>query len=412
MKDVHMRVFFIMQMCERRVFAPLCRKSNTIRRMNNMNVQNAMSRTWMEVDVDALLHNYHLAASLCQKNTELICVLKANAYGLGLKSVGRILYQAGARSFAVASADEALALRDALKDCDILVMGVAGESREEELIRNRIMMTAGTVKNAVRISAAAVKIGMDALVQIKIDTGLHRLGFTDVSEIEQVLKLPGMQFIGMYSHLALRSHEQSCGQYEAFCAIEKALAEKGYYFEKRHLLDSIGLVRYPEWQLTGVRVGAFLYGNVPPSWERFSESRETVRLCTRVTRVDWVEAGEGIGYDEEPIPARTKVATLAAGYIDGYSRLLSGKGEVLIRGRRCKVLGLVCMDQMMVDVTHAPAVCEGDVAYLLGGGVTLREYAAWGGLNRNECTAVIGSRVPRVYIQNGSVTYVSDVFQG
>ncbi|MBE5777285.1 MAG: alanine racemase [Clostridiales bacterium] len=383
----------------------------TIRRMKDMNVQAAMSRTWMEVDVDALLHNYRLAKSLCHEGVDLICVLKANAYGLGLKSVGKFLYEEGARSFAVATADEALALREALPEGSILVMGPAAECRIAELIESRITLTCGTAENARMISHVAVQMGVCAQVQIKIDTGLHRLGFTDTEEIVQAMTLPGMRFTGLYSHLALRSDEQSAGQYEAFCRIEKQLKDRGVTFEHRHLLDSIGLVWYPDWQLTGVRVGAFLYGNVPPSWERFSESRETVRLCTRVTRVDWVEKGEGIGYDEEPIPERLRVATLAAGYIDGYSRLLSGKGEVILCGKRCKVLGLVCMDQMMVDVTHVPEVREGDVALLLGGGVTLREYAAWGGLNRNECTAVIGTRVPRVYLKDGIITRATDVFQ-
>ncbi|MBR6524570.1 MAG: alanine racemase [Clostridia bacterium] len=377
-----------------------------------MNVQWAMSRTWMEVDLDALKHNYLLAASLCKENVDCVCVLKANAYGLGLKTAGRCLWDAGCTSFAVASADEALALYEALPDADILILGMTGEAQMEKVIRKGIMMTCGTVEDAKLISAAAQKSGIPARVQIKIDTGLHRLGFTDMEKAAQALTLPGMEAEGLYSHLALRSHEQSVEQYETFLHMEEELKQQGFTFKRRHLLDSIGLVRYLDWQMTGVRVGAFLYGNCTPSWERFSETKETVRFCTRVTRVDRVKAGEGIGYDEEPIPEEITVATLAAGYIDGYSRLLSGKGEVIIRGKRCKVLGLVCMDQMMVDVSHVEGVQQGDVAYLLGGGVTLREYAAWGELNRNECLAVIGSRVPRVYMEKGCVVGVSDVFQG
>ena len=377
-----------------------------------MNVQWAMSRTWMEVDLDALKHNYLLAASLCKEQVECVCVLKANAYGLGLKTAGRCLHGAGCRSFAVASADEALALREELPDAEILIMGMTGEVQMEEVIKKNIMMTCGTVEDAQAISSAAVRAGKRARVQIKIDTGLHRLGFTDTDQAAKACAFPCMDVEGLYSHLALRSHEQSVEQYETFLRMEQELKEKGYTFPRRHLLDSIGLVRYPDWQLTGVRVGAFLYGNCTPDWARYSETKETVRFCTRVTRVDKVKAGEGIGYDEEPIPEEITVATLAAGYIDGYSRLLSGKGEVIIRGKRCKVLGLVCMDQMMVDVSHVENVCQGDVAYLLGGGVTLRQYAAWGGLNRNECLAVIGSRVPRVYLENGCVAGVSDTFQG
>ena len=377
-----------------------------------MDVLTAMSRTWLEVDVDALVHNYRLAASLCGEKVSFYCVLKANAYGLGLKSAGQYLYEAGARTFAVASTDEALALREALPDGYILVLGAAGKGRYEALIANDIAITCGSWDNARDISDAAQRMGKEAIVEMKIDTGLHRLGFTDVNEVAAACKLPCIKAVGLYSHLALRGHEQSVGQYETFCKMEAALAAMGVTFARRHILDSIGLVRYQDWQLSGVRVGAFLYGNCPPSWERFHETRETVRFCTRVTRIGWVEKGEGIGYDEEPIKQRTRVATLAAGYIDGYSRLLSGKGEVLIRGKRCKVLGLVCMDQMMVDVTDVPEACENDVAVLLGGGITLREYAAHGDLNRNECMGVIGGRVPRIYMKDGVPVKVSDVFQG
>ena len=243
-------------------------------------------------------------------------------------------------------------------------------------------------------------------MHVKLDTGLHRLGFTDPDEALRIKDLPGLDFEGIYSHLALRSREQSMEQEKLFTAWADQIEAGGMIAKMRHLIDSIGLTRYPEWQMDAVRVGAFLYGNVPVTWERFSEGKNVLTFKARITRIAWVKAGEGVGYDDTPLPRDTRVATLAAGYVDGYSRALSGKGFVSVGGKRAPVLGLVCMDQMMIDVTEIPEAREGGEAVLLGEKVDLREYAALGHLNRNECLAVIGRRVPRVYYRNGKIAAV------
>lgn len=292
-----------------------------------MDIEKAMSRTWMEIDEDAVLHNYRLALSLCKEGVALVPVLKANAYGLGLARIGRLLWDAGAREFAVATADEALRLRETLPQAQILVMGAVTAYQLPELIARDVMVTVGTLQNAMHASEAAQACGKKVQAQLKIDTGLHRLGFESVQEMLPALALPGIEYVGLYSHLALRSDEQSKMQYAAFQRIEEELRKWGYGFEKRHLLDSIGLTRYPDWQMTAVRIGAFLYGNAPGDWKRLKECRETVRFCTRVTRLAWVKQGEGIGYDEEPIEKDLRIATVACGYVDGYSRQLSGVGK-------------------------------------------------------------------------------------
>ena len=372
-----------------------------------MNLERATSRTWLEVDEDALLHNYRLAKSLCDPQTAFICVVKANAYGLGLGRTVRTLAEAGADWFAVAAPEEALETRAQAPQAHVLLMGPAGEGYLPILIRQGIGLTVGTVWDGEKASRAAEKTGCRAKVHIKLDTGLHRLGFADPGEALKLKTLPGLDVQGVYSHLALRSPAQSGEQQRQFAAMTEKLLEGGLAAPMRHLLDSIGLTRYPQWQMEGVRVGAFLYGNVPPGWERFSESRSVVRLKTRVTRVEWVKAGEGVGYDDRPLSRDTLVATLAAGYIDGYPRSLSQRGFVDVHGHRAPVLGLVCMDQMMVDVTGAPAVREGDAVTLLGESIDLREYAQWGQLNRNECMGLIGRRVPRVYFRRGKPVFIS-----
>ena len=371
-----------------------------------MNLNRAMSRAWMEVDEDALIYNYQLAKSLCEDKTTFICVVKANAYGLGIRRTVGTLREAGAEWFAVAAPEEALAARRAAEDAHILLLGPADESYLPALISRGISLTVGTVENAQSASRAAEALGIPALVHVKLDTGLHRLGFTDVKEALKIRDLPGLVFEGVFSHLALRSDEQSHEQYARFLAMTEALAQGGLRPPLRHLLDSIGLTRYPSWQMDGVRVGAFLFGNVPIKWERFSEGKTVVSFKARVTRVDWAKAGEGVGYDETPLKRDTLVATLPVGYIDGYPRSLSQKGFVSVNGGKAPVLGLVCMDQMMIDVTDLPGVRPGDAVTLLGGAIDLREYAQWGHLNRNECMGIIGRRVPRVYLRNGRPVWV------
>ncbi|MBQ4436198.1 MAG: alanine racemase [Clostridia bacterium] len=356
------------------------------------------SRAWLEVDLGALMANYREAHSLLKPGVEMICVLKADAYGYGAKRVGQALYEGGVRFFAVATVPEALELIDALpKDIRVLCMGEPAPEEFETCIRAGIRVTVGRAEILPALSRAVQLMNRPAIVHIKLDTGLHRLGFTDVADLLPAMKQEGIIYEGVYSHLALRSREQSCVQHDLFAEMVKTLEAAGWRFPMVHLLDSIGLVRYPDWQYDAVRVGAFLYGNVPPAYEHFERRQAVGRFCARVKRVVTVPAGEGIGYDETPLTRETRVATLSVGYVDGYARSLSGAGEVEIHGCRAKVLGLICMDQMMVDVTDIPDVRAGDTAVLLGGGITLNELAEWGHLNRNGVTACIGPRVPRVY---------------
>ena len=372
----------------------------------SMNLERAMGRAWMEVDEDALLYNYRLAKSLCEDKTVFMCVVKANAYGLGLARTVETLRGAGAEWFAVAAPEEAYIVRKAAPDAHILLLGPAGEGELPYLIGQGISLTVGSVEEAKRASRAAEKAGKRALAHVKLDTGLHRLGFTEAGEALKIKDLPGLEFEGMYSHLALRSREQSMEQERLFTAMANEIEAGGLRVRLRHLVDSIGLTRYPQWQMDAVRVGAFLYGNVPVKWERFSEGKSVVRFKARVTRVSWVKAGEGVGYDDTPLTRDTQVATLSVGYIDGYPRSLSQKGFVALHGKKAPVLGLVCMDQMMIDVTDIPETKAGDAVTLLGDAIDLRDYAQWGNLNRNECMGIIGRRVPRVYFREGKPVHV------
>lgn len=360
------------------------------------------SRCWLEVDTHAILNNLKIIRGLMKAETQLIAVLKADAYGLGIVPVGQLLWEHGVRRFSVACLEEAFELRAALPEAWILCMGETLDGALEEAVREHIRLTAGAYESACRIAHAAEKAKQKAFVHCKVDTGLHRIGLRPENAADVILRcgaLPEIQIEGVYTHLALHTKASDVAQQKALRNVLETLSAAGFVPDMVHVLDSIGLVRYPEWQYQAVRVGALLYGNPPRDFEKADQVQPAARFITRVVRVDRVQAGECVGYDDHhPLEKDALVATLAVGYADGYPRAMSYCGSVEIHGKRAKNIGLICMDQMMVDVTDIEDVRPGDQAVLLGGGITLREYADVGHMNRNEVTAIIGKRVPRVYL--------------
>ena len=298
-------------------------------------------RTWIDIDLDALIANYQTAKGMTQ--ALVTCVVKSNAYGHGAVRVAQALQEAGCESFAVSCAREGIELRRAGIRGEILVMGLTEQ--------------------------------------------------------------------GMFSHLGLITAQRDQAQYDALMRMQSMLEQRGLQLKDIHLCDSIGLVRYPAWHMSRVRVGALLYGVRPFHTEHMPfEDRESLAFRTTVSQVRDVAAGEVVGYSDDQVlehPAR--IATLCAGYGDGYPRCLSnGKGKVLIRGKLAPVVGLICMDQMMVDVSGIPEAAPGDVATLLGDGISYATYADWCNTNRNECISILSRRPVRVYRQGGKIVTVLD----
>ncbi len=363
-----------------------------------MNRAEATSRCWAEIDLNEICGNYLRARELTG-GAEVICVLKGNAYGLGAVEVGRALMAAGARKFAVASGDEAEELLDACPGADVLVLGAVGEDQSRRLIARGGLLTLFGPEQGEQLARIARDLGRSARVHVKVDTGLYRLGFTGPQAADQIADLNAtglFRMEGLFTHLALHSRAADEAQFARFDAVREALADRGVYFPCVHALDSIGMVRYPERTMDAVRLGAWLYGVRPARYER-DLCRPVAKLKARVAQLRDVPAGELIGYDDDhPLNHDARIATLTAGYLDGVPRL-NNAGEVSIRGRRAPVVGLVCMDQMMVDVSGIPGVQPGDEVTFLGDEISINEYAAWGHLNRNEALGRIGRRVTRVY---------------
>lgn len=374
----------------------------------------AVSRCWAEVDLTRLAANYRNALSHLRAGVRLICVLKADAYGLGAKAVAKRLWQEGQRFFAVASYNEAAQLRRALPQAQVLILGLCGPAQLRRAIEDGLILTVFTRKTARDVIAAARETGKTARVHVKIETGLNRIGLLpqDAPDAVQEMRESGVVALeGLFTHLALRDRESDRAQLDRLLGVRGALAARGIRIPMVHALDSIGMVRYPEDQLDAVRTGAWLYGVYPRGYAHPEESLLAMTVKTRIAQLHAVRAGECLGYDEtHPVARDSVVATLSAGYIDGYPRQNS-RGEVEIRGRRAPVVGLVCMDQMMVDVTDIPDAREGDEVILLGGGIGVDEYADWAGLNRNESLARTGRRVPRVYLEDGRVIGVTEAME-
>lgn len=372
----------------------------------------ATSRCWAEVDFNRLVRNYRNVLNHLQPPTRLICVLKADAYGTGAPMVAKRLWKEGQKLFAVASYNEAAEIRKVLPDCDILILGLCGELQLEKAIVENMLLTVFSARYADCVIRAAMTVGKAARAHVKLETGLNRIGMTPDKAVDTIRRIHDSDWVrieGLFTHLALRDAESDRRQIDLLTACrEKLLAEIGLNTPMVHALDSIGMVRYPEDHLDAVRTGAWLYGVYPKRYPHPEESQLVLTVKTRIAQIHHVSAGECLGYDEtHPVSRDSIIATLSAGYIDGYPRLNS-IGEVEIRGSRAAVVGLVCMDQMMVDITDIPDAQEGDEVVLLGSSIGVDEYASWGNLNRNESLARTGKRVPRIYLEDGQVVAIID----
>lgn len=380
--------------------------------------------TRLLVDLDLIAHNLRELRALLDsapprggKGPRIAAVLKADAYGLGARRVASLLAGEGVDLFAVACLSEAIEIRRALPDIDILVMGHSPSDQFPALVRNDIIATIFDEAQARALSRATLDAGRRARVHVKIDSGMNRLGIKTGPDALRILLAvagePGLDVEGIFTHLALDNEESDRLQFSRFMELVDGAQARGLRFRYRHVCDSIGLARYPEFRLDLVRPGAILWGVVPNRAPLLDgrDFRLPLSFRSRITRLRPLEAGEGVGYDFSwKAPAGgALLATLPAGYADGYPRNLSNVGEVLIRGTRAPVVGLVCMDQLTVDASAVPGVAEGDEVLLFGAGegggidsgIPLLETSKLASTNRNDLIASISRRVPRVYRRYG-----------
>jgi len=387
------------------------------------------SRTHLEVDLDVLAHNARALRDLAGES-DVMAVLKADAYGHGAVMVAREYTLAGICRFAVATLAEALDLRHHRVPGELLILGYTDPVYAVDLITREITQTVVGVAHAEALSEAAVRAGGELCVHIKIDTGMSRVGLdanadSVIDDLRIITGLPGLRVTGCFTHFASAdigdeaSDDFTRHQTALFKQVTDAAKAAGIALGMLHACNSSGALRFKEAYFDMIRPGSLVEGldPMPKEYNTQMAMKPAVNLRTVVALVKEVPAGRSVGYARSYYTkAPMVIATLAIGYADGYPRALSNKGRVLINGRYAPVVGRVCMDQTMVDVTDIPGVKAGDTATLIGtdGGETLSlsEIGEATGAIYVEILARLGRRVPVVYLRDGGVVAVLDYMAG
>jgi alanine racemase len=369
--------------------------------------------TWAEVDLGAIANNARELKQHVGAHTILCAVVKANAYGHGALPVAQVALENGADRLAVSRFEEGVELREGGVDAPVLVMGYATPCQAASMVRHRLTPTVNSLDLARALSAAVAEQGAPALaVHIKIDTGLGRFGLLpdEASDFAQALtRLPGLFLEGIYTHFATADEADTSYAYRQFKVYQQLVSRLqgvGVRAALHHVANSAATLRFPEMHLDMVRCGIALYGLRPSrDTEMPLALRPAMTLKARVGRVCRLPAGWGISYGIDYVTTEpTPVALVPVGYGDGYHRLLSNRGQVLIHGQRAPMLGRVCMDQFVVDINHIENVTLDDEVVLFGrqgqAELSADEVAALAGTINYEVVTSILPRVPRIYVRD------------
>ncbi len=376
-------------------------------------------RAWLEIDIDIIVENLKKLSALA-KNAAVMPVIKSDAYSHNAVEVALATQDLDlVKYFGVACFDEALALRKAGIEKPILIFGYTPVSLTKELAENNLTQTVHFVDYAKELSQALKVLNKTLDIHIKIDTGMSRIGLiTDahdlaptLDEIEQILKEENLNATGMYTHFADSENTDTsyCDlQQSIFVNLIEALSQKGISLQYNHSCNSGGLLYHPEYALDMVRVGFAMYGRALRDDSSVFGLEIAKSFKALVAQVKTLKKGTTIGYSRTAkLEKDTKIAVLNVGYSDDYSRNLSNKAEVLIKGKRAKILGNVCMDTMMVDVSTIEDVCVGDIATLLGKDnddcIDIIELAKHSKESPYALLATYSHRTPRVYKKMNTV---------
>lgn len=373
-------------------------------------------RVYAKIDLDAIEHNIDIVREKLDSKTKLLLVIKADAYGHGAVELAHE-FEAKADYFGVAEINEAVELRKNGVTKPILILGFTSPAHFPSALENNITLTMFQPEMLRLLSETAVRSGKTAKVHFAVDTGMSRIGW-DVSEhsadeAAKAYRLPNIEVEGIFSHFATADETDKTfaisqrAEYEKFISM---LRKREIEIPVKHINNSAGILEF-ENHYDMVRAGIILYGLYPSEEVRADMQNKAclnpaMELITHISHIKTLSAGKSVSYGATFVTEREmRVATLPVGYADGYPRALSGKGEVLIHGKRCPVLGRVCMDQMMVDATAVPEAKIGDSAILVGKNgenfISAEEVANAAYSFNYEFVCGISRRVPRVYYKNG-----------
>lgn len=366
-----------------------------------------MRPVWAEVNLAALRRNY--AKVEAYTTSELMPIVKADAYGHGVIPVVRALKELGAKRFGVALLEEALEIKEVFPELSVMVIGTAPVEFSDRMVAEDVIPGISLFQQAEALSQAAGKQDRTARLHLKIDTGMGRIGFphTDVKQMLKVASLPNLFIEGIYTHFASADQRDlsfAREQLSRFNQVVDRLKAQGLEIPIRHAANSAAILQLPEAHFELVRPGIILYG-LPPSRQvgQTVGFEPVLSWRAKVTQVKTIATGETVSYGRTFRAAYpTRVATIPVGYADGLRRALSNRGEALVRGGRATMIGRICMDQTTLDVTKIPNVGVGDTVTLLGldgrERVEATEMAAWLDTISYEIVCGISKRVPRVYV--------------
>lgn len=378
-------------------------------------------RLWAEINMDAAILNFHAIKNQIGDDTKICCVIKADGYGHGAVELAKLYSELRCDYFAVSNLDEALELRDADIKEPILILGYTPANRAEDLAKYDISQAVYGKDYALMLSDECVKAGVECKIHIKCDTGMSRLGFMcqqfprddiSVEEIKEACQLPNLKGEGIFTHFAVADecedgYEYTKRQYDAFKHTIESLKNSGVNFEITHCSNSGAIIDYSDMKLDMVRAGIILYGLSPSGKLKDKLDLEPImRLKTMVSYVKEIKKGTTVSYGRTFTADRDmKIATVPVGYADGYIRAFAKDGYMYIKGQKAKIIGRICMDQTMLDVTDIEGVEIGNVCVLFGNGKggepTPDDVAKWGNTINYEIVCSVSKRVPRLYRRDG-----------
>jgi len=367
---------------------------------------------WVEINKEKAIHNFNEVRRAVGVNRKICAVVKADSYGMGSIELSKMYLENGVDMFAVAVIGEALELRLEIIEKDILVLGYTNEEYYDDAINNNITLTIYNYEHAVKLNNVAKKLNKIANVHIKVETGMNRLGFLPTEEnADIVAKISKMEYVkiqGAYSHFARADEKDKTAahkQAKRFTDFIDMLSKRNVLIPIKHIANSAAIIDLPEYYFDMVRPGIILSGYYPSNEVNMNEYifKPCVTLKARVANVKTLEAGEGIGYGHlYNTKEAIVVGTIPLGYADGYSRLFSNNGYIMVKGVKCSILGKVCMDQFMVDLSNVEEPKIGDEAIIYGdgtdGAMTFDDAANVRKTISYEVLTNLSRRLPRIYV--------------
>lgn len=386
-----------------------------------MQVEKMTRPVWAQINLDHLAHNMREVRRLTKPEALCTAVIKADGYGHGALEIGTTLLENGADRFAVATLSEAIQLRKAFSQVPILILGYTPNHLLECLLDHNLIQTFYTLEQVALYSKICESRDAFGKIHIKLDTGMHRIGMSadaeSADEVLQMYKMPHIEIEGLYTHFATADDTDkgyTYGQVEKYNRFLEWLKERDINIPILHVSNSAAIIDLPDLNYNMVRAGIMLYGLYPSNdvIKANVDLKQVMSLKAMISHVKTLDAGAGISYgltyttDEKAV-----IASIPIGYADGFTRMFSGKAKALVQGVIRPVVGRICMDQCMIDVTGLSCK-QGDVITLFGeengAQITIDEVAAYIGTINYEIVCMIDKRVPRVYIKNGQITKVKD----